>query len=108
MIPIVGGLLGLIGLIFFISAIPYSYQIEARSNPERFGGRRRGYTNIWAVIVNYRVAKDEETQALRKKVLIRMAIVLVCMAGLAVLSIALGIERTEAAAAWGFVQPLMA
>ena len=51
-----------------------SYRIEARSNPQRYGKRRFGYTNIWAVALNIGVAEDAETQAMRRKVLVRLAV----------------------------------
>lgn len=86
MVPILGGILGLVGLIAFVSALPLSYQIEARSDPQRKRYRKMGYTNIWAVIINYKVARDHQTQALRRKLLVRMALVAACMTGLALLS----------------------
>lgn len=82
------GLFGLLALGAFISAIPISYRVEARSNPARFGGRRTGFTNIWAVVFNIGVARDEETQSMRRKVLIRLAFVAVLFTGMAVIAVA--------------------
>jgi hypothetical protein len=82
MIAILGGMLGLIALLALVSAIPISYRIEARSNPSRFGRRRFGYTNIWAVALNLGVARDAETQLMRRKILVRLALVALMLAGM--------------------------
>jgi len=86
----VGGLLGLAALMVFISAIPHSYKVEARSNPERFGSRKFGYTNIWAVALNFGVARDETTQLMRKKVVAKLLIALGLFVLMAVVSAGLG------------------
>ncbi len=86
MTALLGGLFGVFALVAFVSAIRISYRIEARSNPERFGGRRMGYTNIWAVALNMGVAKDEETQSMRRKLLTRLAIVAVLFACMALVA----------------------
>ena len=75
LMPMLGGFLGTAILVLFISILPISYRVEARSNPEKYGGRRYGYTNIWAVALNIGVARDRETQALRRKLLMRLAII---------------------------------
>ena len=58
----------------FILAIRLSYAIEARSDPKK-AKAQIGYTNIWAVALNWRVARDAETQALRKRLLAYLAII---------------------------------
>ena len=85
MLPILGGLTGLAGLVVFITAIPISYAIEARSDPGK-AGRKFGYTNIWAVALNIGVARDGETQALRRKLLKRLAVVAVLFVVLALVA----------------------
>ena len=86
MTALLEGLLGIAAIAVLISAIPISYRIEARSNPARFGGRRLGYTNIFGVAFNLGVARDDETQALRRKLLIRLALIALLFAGLGVVA----------------------
>lgn len=78
------GLIAVAILAVFISAIPISYEVEAQSNPERFGDKRFGFTNIWAVALGIGVARDEATQALRRAVLMRLGIAAVLFAFLIV------------------------
>jgi hypothetical protein len=87
MTGVLGGLFGLAAVVALISAIPLSYRIEARSNPQRYGKRRFGYTNIWAVALNIGVASDAETQAMRRKLLVRLGIVALMFAGLAAIAV---------------------
>lgn len=86
MIGVLGGLFGLGAILALISAIPISYRIEARSHPGRLRKWRFGYTDIWSVALNVGVARDPVTQALRRKMLLRLAIVAVMFAGLAVVA----------------------
>ncbi|PHP68034.1 hypothetical protein CSC94_05045 [Zhengella mangrovi] len=72
--PVISGIVGLAAIIVFMSAIRHSYAVEARSDPRK-AGRRFGYTNIWAVALNIGVAGDEETQSLRRAVLVRLGAV---------------------------------
>lgn len=85
LLPILGGLFGIAAIVILITAIPHSYAVEARSNPERFGKKRFGYTNIWAVALNIGIAKDAETQALRRKVTARLAIIAALFAAMALI-----------------------
>ena len=94
MVIILGGLAGLAAIIAFISALPHSYAVEARSNPAK-ARRGFGYTNIWAVMLNIGVARDDETQAHRRAVLKRMAIVAGMLAILALLAFAIAVDRLE-------------
>ncbi|MCB1461089.1 MAG: hypothetical protein KDJ90_01360 [Nitratireductor sp.] len=89
MTPFLGGIFGIAAIAVFISGILISYRIEARSNPARFGRRRLGYTNIFAVALNIGVAGDEETQALRGKLLQRLVVVALLFAGLGVVALAM-------------------
>ncbi len=73
---IVGGVFGLLAIVVFISAIPHSCTAEARSDPQRFGKKRFGYTNIWAVALNIGISSDPEIQELRGKVVVRLIIVM--------------------------------
>lgn len=69
------GLIGVSIIAVFISAIRLSYAVEARSKPKSSGSGLPGYTNIWGVALNFGVARDEETQALRRRVNQRLAII---------------------------------
>lgn len=94
MVIILGGLAGLAAIIVFISALPHSYAVEARSDPAK-ARRRFGYTNIWAVALNIGVARDEETQAHRRAVLKKLAIVAGLLAFLALIAFAVAVDRLE-------------
>ncbi len=75
-----------------ISAIRHSYAVEARSSPGK-ADRRFGYTNLFAVALNVGVARDAETQALRAKVLMRLAAIGALFAALALLASGLAADR---------------
>ena len=94
MVAILGGLAGLAAIVVFISALPHSYAVEARSDPSK-ARRRLGYTNIWAVMLNIGIARDQETQAHRREVLKRMAFVAGMFAILALLAFAIAVDRLE-------------
>ena len=69
------GLIGVSIIAVFISAIRLSYAAEARSKPESSGSGLPRNTNIWGVALNMGVARDEETQVLRRKVNLRLAVI---------------------------------
>lgn len=92
MTPFLGGIFGVAAIAVFISGILMSYRIEARSNPARFGRRRLGYTNIFAVALNIGVAGDEETQALRRKLLKRLGLVALLFVGLGVVAVVMPVK----------------
>ena len=80
------GLWGVAMVAVLISAIRLSYQIEARSEGLRntSGVPRKA---MWIhTILNWRVARDEETQALRRRMNLRFLIILV---GFALFAVAL-------------------
>lgn len=80
------GLWGVAMVAVLISAIRLSYQIEARSEGLRntSGVPRKA---MWVhTILNWRVARDEETQALRRRMNLRFLIILV---GFALFAVAL-------------------
>ncbi len=80
------GLWGVAMVAVLISAIRLSYQIEARSEGLRntSGVPRKA---MWVhSILNWRVARDEETQALRRRMNLRFLIILV---GFALFAVAL-------------------
>lgn len=85
MVYVLGGILGAAIMAVFLSAIRLSYAIEARSDPVK-AARSIGYTNMFAVAFNAGVARDAETQALRAKVLMRLAVIGALFAGLALLA----------------------
>jgi hypothetical protein len=70
---ILSGIIGLAIIAVFVTASRLSYAIEVRSGRHESGRLRR--TNIWAVAMNIGIARDEETQALRRKLLTRLGIV---------------------------------
>lgn len=78
---IISGLIGPVIFVIFILAIRISYAIEARSDPKK-AARSFGYTNIWGVALNWGVARDPETQALRKRLLIHLVIIAVLFAAM--------------------------
>lgn len=78
------GLWALAMLVIFILAIRLSYRIEARS-PE-LANRYSFPVNaqLFHTVTNYRVARDPETQALRRRMNL---LLLVCLAGMALMGI---------------------
>lgn len=68
----------------FIQAIRLSYRIEARSPDlvNRTGLPMRA--QIFHTVTNWKVARDEETQALRRQM---NKLLLICLAGLALMAI---------------------
>lgn len=73
-------------LVIFIQAIRLSYKIEARS-PEL--ANRYGFpvnAQIFHTVTNYKVARDAETQALRKRM---NTLLLVCVAGMIAMAVAI-------------------
>ncbi|MCV3242307.1 hypothetical protein [Mesorhizobium sp. ZC-5] len=80
------GLWGVAMVAVLISAIRLSYRIEARSEglKNTSGVPRKA---MWIhTILNWRVARDEETQALRRRMNLRFLIILV---GFALFAVAL-------------------
>jgi hypothetical protein len=84
------GLFGTLAIVALISAIPLSYEVEKRSGAGDAPWWRRGKTNVLAVALNIGVARDEETQKLRRKVAWRMLLVAAFMAMLAALAMSDG------------------
>lgn len=72
------GLWGLTTIGLFIWMVRISYKVERRSNPSKFERWPLRYANPFGVALNINVASDDETQGLRKQLL-------VCMAAIAVL-----------------------
>lgn len=67
-IGIIGGVWGLAMIALLIPAIRLCYAAERRSYPEKFEGRLPRRANIFAVAFNFKsIARDEETQALRRR-----------------------------------------
>lgn len=84
------GLWALIMLAIFIQAIRLSYQIEKRS-PEltnRTGLPQRA--QIVHTVTNWKVARDPETQALRRRMNL---LLLLCLAGMAAMAVAVSFVR---------------
>ena len=76
--------LAAIGL--FISVTRLCYRIEARSNGDNEGQTSAlpRFANVPRVVINYHIARDAETQAMRKTLLIRLGIILAIFAVLAI------------------------
>lgn len=92
MIAILGGMIGFAAIAVLLSAIRLSYAIEARSDPRK-ATRSFGYTNIWGVALNWRVARDPETQALRRSLLVHLGIIALMFAMLALIAIGIAADR---------------
>lgn len=67
------GLWGILTLALFILMVRISYKVERRSNPEKFERWPIRYANPFGVALNINVARDAETQKLRKQLLAYMA-----------------------------------
>ena len=84
-IGIIGGVWGLAMIALLIPAIRYCYAAERRSYPEKFEGRLPRRANFIAVAFNFRsIARDAETQALRRKMNRLLLIILASSLAMAV------------------------
>ena len=92
MIAILGGIIGFAAIAVFIAAIRLSYAIEARSDPKK-AMARFGYTNIFGVALNWRVARYAETQAMRWRLLKHLAVMAVLFVLLALLAAGIAADR---------------
>jgi hypothetical protein len=71
-------------LLFQVTAL--AYRIDRRSHPERYAPdapERR--LNIPAIAVNWKVARDSETQALRKQMNLRLLVIVAGFAAIGLL-----------------------
>jgi hypothetical protein len=78
------GLWAVTMLVLFVQAIRLSYRIEARSDGLRNRSGLPRYAAMPFTATNYKVARDPETQALRRRMLVFLALVaigFVLMAG---------------------------
>ena len=78
------GLWAVTMLVLFVQAIRLSYRIEARSDGLRNRSGLPRYAAMPFTATNYKVARDPETQALRRRMLMFLALVaigFVLMAG---------------------------
>ncbi|WP_127599404.1 hypothetical protein [Nitratireductor alexandrii] len=81
---VVSGLWAVAMLVLFVQAIRLSYRIEARSDGLRNRSGLPRYAAMPFTATNYKVARDAETQALRRRMLAYLALVaigFVLMAG---------------------------
>ena len=92
MIAILGGIIGFAAIAVFISAIRISYAIEARSDPRK-AMARFGYTNIFGVALNWRVARDRETQAMRRRLLKQLAVIALLFVLMGLIAIGVAADR---------------
>lgn len=77
-----GALWGVASIALLISATRLCYRIEARSGRPLLKHGLPGYANVIPVAFNVRVARDAETQALRRRMNARLIVI---VAGFAVL-----------------------
>jgi len=73
---VVAGLWGLAMIVVLISAIRLSYRIERRSEGLRNTSGFPRNAMILHTVLNWKVARDEETQALRRAMNLRLLIIL--------------------------------
>jgi len=83
----------LVTLGLFIVVIRLSYRIEARSKPPR---RIPAFTNFIATALNLGVARDGQTQALRRRMLFFLGVIAL---GFVALAIVLGLVAPASTAA---------
>lgn len=69
------GLWAVVMLALFIQAIRLSYRIEERSEDLKNRTGLPRYAAMPFTVANYKVARDAETQALRRRMLILLALV---------------------------------
>ncbi|MBM3609729.1 MAG: hypothetical protein FJX29_15005 [Alphaproteobacteria bacterium] len=67
---------GVATLYLFLQVIGLCYRIEKRSYPEAFATDTPRRANILGVIFNYKIARDRDTQAMRKQMNFYLAIIL--------------------------------
>lgn len=77
---IFAGLWGAASIALLISAARLSYRIEARSGRRPLKGGLPGYANVIPTAFNIGVARDAETQALRRRMNGRLAAILALFA----------------------------
>lgn len=86
------GIWALAILVIFIQAIRLSYRIEARS-PDLVNKTGIPFNaQIFHTVTNWKVARDAETQALRRRMNI---LLLTCVAGMIVMAIGINWVRTS-------------
>ncbi|MEQ8448543.1 MAG: hypothetical protein RIB97_02540 [Nitratireductor sp.] len=74
---VVSGLWAVTMLLLFVQAIRLSYRIEARSDGLRNRSGLPRYAAMPFTATNYKVARDPETQALRRRMLAYLGLVAV-------------------------------
>ena len=79
---VTGGLWGIVMIVIFIQAIRLSYRIEARSPGLKNTSGVPRKAMIFHTVTNWKVARDPETQALRRTM---NRLLLVNLAGFAVM-----------------------
>jgi hypothetical protein len=88
---ILSGVWAVIMLVIFIQAIRLSYRIEKRSPDlaNRTGLPQRA--QIFHTVTNWKVARDPDTQALRRRM---MVLLLLCLAGMIAMGMAVNWVRS--------------
>ena len=72
---------GVASIALLISAVRLCYRIEARSGRPMLKHGLPGYANVIPVAFNLGVARDGETQALRRRMNMRLVAILAAFAG---------------------------
>lgn len=73
--PVVSGIWGIVVIGLLLLAVRLSYRIEKRSDPDKFKRWPIRYANVFGVALNINVARDSETQQLRRQMLIYLALI---------------------------------
>lgn len=87
MVIIWGGVWGVVVIGLLLVLLRLSYRIERRSNPEKFKRWPMRYANPIGTALNINVARDAETQGLRKKLLLILMIISALMVAFALVVI---------------------
>ncbi len=78
---------GVVTLVLFLIVLKLCYRIEARSLPPGKAPRRWGYADIIGVSFNVGVARDAETQGLRRRMLILLALIVIGFIAVALIAL---------------------
>ncbi len=87
-ISILAAFWGVVTLVLFLAVIKLCYRIEARSLPPGKTPRRWGYADIIGVSFNVGVARDTETQTLRRRMLMLLVLIVAGFIAVGIIAIA--------------------
>lgn len=79
---VVAGALGCVAVYQIFQATTLGYRIDRRSHPERYAPNAPEHRlKLLAIAINWRVARDGETQALRRRMNLKLLAALLCAIG---------------------------